>query len=373
MFCYNCGNQVNEATVCPFCKTNLPPLKTDLAMKALNFLTVKATGAPTTFLTVTIEDTLTRASALKAEGNLRGAVQAYKTATNNGSLEAAEELLNIYVDDQNKLLPTNDELNILTEKFSDSNSSELLIKLAALNIKSLLRQGVDVSKNKQVLSLLKNAHELGDPVAAYILGEIYFYGNDLSKYIKSTKSVDNAYLVQEEPYSLGNAKPWYKIASDSGIGSATNMLGIMATTGYRSNFAMNALILFEKGASQGSPAAMTNVGITLIAYQPSGGGGDRLTNSYKKAVQYFTMAANAGFTEGMVLLGIVQGSESSENYDVYDPNSAYRWLCTAASAGHTRGAKLKVHMDNGAKSLYREEVDGPEFTQFGYPMVRDVW
>ena len=46
MFCYNCGNQTNSATECPFCNRILPPLNPALAERALNFLNSRRDYSP---------------------------------------------------------------------------------------------------------------------------------------------------------------------------------------------------------------------------------------------------------------------------------------------------------------------------------------
>ena len=122
------------------------------------------------------------------------------------------------------------------------------------------------------LEYLKPAAEAGNAKAQTNLGNMYYYGYDVSQ-------------------SYEKAVEWYQKAADQGYARAQNNLGHMyyyglgVTPSYE-----KAVEWYQKAADQGYADAQRNLG-----YMYENGYG--VTQSYEKAVEWYQKAADQGYEE----------------------------------------------------------------------------
>lgn len=309
----------------------------------------------------------------ETNGNIFGAIENYRAGFRSGSIEAAEALVQLYTSGKYNIHPDNTELIDLLEKLSSVNSPLALMKLAIINIKTPSFLGQNKPDYQKAATLLEKAATLGEPMAAFVLGEIIYYGTYLPKVLSKATLPGGGWSDSFpspwcRPYyeDAKKAFQWYKIASDNGIGAASNMLGILK---FESETLLESASFFERGANQGSTAAMTNLGVMHITRQPGGG---RLAEHRQQTRYWLNKAAVAGFPEAMIALACDLTVTKDPQIDL-----AYKWICAAAKAGNTMGAQLKVLMDGGTRRAIG--LQGIKGTQqifdmgYGQTLYRDIW
>lgn len=330
----------------------------------------------------------------ESSGNIFGAIENYRAGFNAGSIEAAEALVQLYTGGKYNIHPDATELVNLLEKLASVNSPLALMKLAIINIKTPGFLGLSSPDYKKAATLLERAATLGEPMAAFILGEIIYYSRDYvsgdyysylpnflsEEILPGMNDVDRRVVGRPDSYwccphgdNMEKAFQWYKIASDNGIGSASNMIGILKSkeTATHVPNRVEAASYFEMGANQGSPAAMTNLGVIHLTWQPGGG---RMSDHKRQTLYWLDRASKAGFSEAMIALACYLTIYREDPSHV---DWAYRLVCAAAKAGNSVGAQLKVLMDGGTRnSIGRQGVRGTNGIMndgFHITLYRDIW
>lgn len=138
----------------------------------------------------------------------------------------------------------------------------------------------------------------------------------------------------------------YKIASDKGIGEASNMMGVISElywdTLYGHWEVHDCAKFYEKGAHQGCKEAMANLARVHISILQSSDGNFQAHK--QQAYYWFGKSAEKGFLEAVLALAVLY---SYDNRDGKYTEQIYKLICAVAQTGDSRGEILKQTVESG--------------------------
>ena len=153
-------------------------------------------------------------------------------------------------------------------------------------------------------------------------------------------------FIAQNSGSVLKAYEHYKIASDKGIGEASNMMGVISElywdTFYGHWERTDCAKFYEKGAYQGCREAMANLArVHVVILQPI----DADFQSHKQQAYYwFRKSAEKGFIEAVLALAVLY---SYDNKDGKYTEQIYELVCAVAQTGDFRGDILKQTVESG--------------------------
>lgn len=164
-------------------------------------------------------------------------------------------------------------------------------------------------------ALIKSLAENGDAKSQYLLGEMYFKGNN---------------VIQD--YSL--AEKWFLKSADQGNTDAQTAIGSMYLNGYgvRQN-PITAMEWHKKSASLGNSTAQAAIGLMYFK-------GNGITKSYPDAINWFKKSASLGNSTAQYYLGGIYGNGA---YGVKaDESIAKEWFGKSCDNKNLDGCKCYI-------------------------------
>ncbi|KAK8893815.1 hypothetical protein M9Y10_022244 [Tritrichomonas musculus] len=208
---------------------------------------------------------------------------------------------------------------------------------------SMLLEGKGVHANQpEGIKILKQAAERGFPMANFNLGYIYEYGR---------------YGQEKNAANAKQSLKYYQVAADKGMPKAMVKVAKALFKGVHAGEAtekdpVRAARLFEQAASMGEPEGLHSWGTFLQHYHTPD---DKATNTelneryggtpinIELAVEFYKLAANAGFVPSMTRLGELYEKGIAGNRNIAE---AKRYLEMAVAKGSKVAKKLLSELDS---------------------------